>query len=350
LYTSPHFIRFNERVQINGKQISDDYIASFVTEHENYIDNNELTFFEVTTALAFKYFLENRTDYCVIETGLGGRLDSTNVLNPLAVVITTISLEHTNVLGNNLGQIALEKAAIIKPNTNVFVGILKPEVEKVITDKCEKTNSQLYRLKDFMEGDKELKFNADDVMIDPVETPLKGTYQKLNAVLAALVVLKTFRLCEQKKYINGLKNVIKNTGIQGRYEYFRKNPTIIFDSAHNSESVTNFLQEFGKEASRYSSKVLLFGAMRDKSMEEMLLKLKPYFDEVVLTEINYERSAGAEDLMDVCNKNNIKATLTIGPSDYVKEFLERDANECLVVLGSIYLLGEVKSKLLADVT
>jgi dihydrofolate synthase/folylpolyglutamate synthase len=147
LYTSPHFIRFNERVQINGKQISDDYIASFVTEHENYIDNNELTFFEVTTALAFKYFLENRTDYCVIETGLGGRLDSTNVLNPLAVVITTISLEHTNVLGNNLGQIALEKAAIIKPNTNVFVGILKPEVEKVITDKCEKTNSQLYRLK-----------------------------------------------------------------------------------------------------------------------------------------------------------------------------------------------------------
>jgi dihydrofolate synthase/folylpolyglutamate synthase len=201
-----------------------------------------------------------------------------------------------------------------------------------------------------MEGDKELKFNADDVMIDPVETPLKGTYQKLNAVLAALVVLKTFRLCEQKKYINGLKNVIKNTGIQGRYEYFRKNPTIIFDSAHNSESVTNFLQEFGKEASRYSSKVLLFGAMRDKSMEEMLLKLKPYFDEVVLTEINYERSAGAEDLMDVCNKNNIKATLTIGPSDYVKEFLERDANECLVVLGSIYLLGEVKSKLLADVT
>ncbi len=101
LYTSPHFVRFNERVVINGKQIEDEYISSFISDNENYIDEHELTFFEVTTAMAFQYFREMKTNYCVIETGLGGRLDATNVLNPLAVVITTISLEHTNVLGNH---------------------------------------------------------------------------------------------------------------------------------------------------------------------------------------------------------------------------------------------------------
>ena len=111
LYTSPHFVKFNERIVINGKQIDDEYIADFVDKYENYIDEHQLTFFEVTTVMAFKYFLEMKTDYCIIETGLGGRLDATNVLNPIAVVITTISLEHTNVLGNTITQIASEMRA-----------------------------------------------------------------------------------------------------------------------------------------------------------------------------------------------------------------------------------------------
>ena len=150
LYTSPHFVKFNERVVINGKQINDEYIASFISDYEKYIDEHQLTFFEVTTALAIKYFLEMKTDYCVIETGLGGRLDATNVLNPLAVVITTISLEHTNVLGNTIEQIASEKAAIIKNGANVFTGILKDDAEEVIEKKCEETNSQLFSLKNYI--------------------------------------------------------------------------------------------------------------------------------------------------------------------------------------------------------
>jgi dihydrofolate synthase/folylpolyglutamate synthase len=124
LYTSPHFVKFNERVVINGKQIEDEYIATFVSDNESYIDEHQLTFFEVTTVLAFQYFKDMNTDYCVIETGLGGRLDSTNVLNPLATVITSISLEHTNVLGNTIEQIAAEKSAIIKSNSKVFIGML----------------------------------------------------------------------------------------------------------------------------------------------------------------------------------------------------------------------------------
>jgi dihydrofolate synthase/folylpolyglutamate synthase len=194
LYTSPHFIKFNERIQINGIHIDDDYIADFVTENENYIDQNELTFFEVTTALAFKYFSENGTDYCIIETGLGGRLDSTNVLNPVATIITTISLEHTNILGDKLEQIAFEKAAIIKPNSKVFTGYLKPEAEKVVEEKCCQTGNDLFKLKNFMIDDSTLKVKNNEICFDKIQMTLKGKYQKHNAALASLAVLKSLEL------------------------------------------------------------------------------------------------------------------------------------------------------------
>jgi dihydrofolate synthase/folylpolyglutamate synthase len=176
LYTSPHFINFNERVQINGVKIGDDYIADFVTEHENYINKNELTFFEVTTALAFKYFLECGTDYCVIETGLGGRLDATNVLKPLSEVITTISLEHTNVLGNTLKQIAFEKAAIIKPNSKVFTGYLEPEAVLVIEEICKQSNSDLFQLKNFFTDGSSLKIESNEIHFQNIELPLFSKY------------------------------------------------------------------------------------------------------------------------------------------------------------------------------
>ncbi len=350
LYTSPHFIKFNERIQINGLQIGDDYIANFVTENENYIDKNELTFFEVTTALAFKYFLESGTDYCIIETGLGGRLDATNVLNPLAVVITTISLEHTNVLGNTLKQIAFEKAAIIKPNSKVFTGYLEPEAALVIEEKCNKTNSELFQLKNFFPDGSTLKIECNEIHFESIELPLKGKYQKNNAALALLTVSKTFGLNDVIKFIEGIKNVSKNTCIQGRYECFHENPAIIFDSAHNSESIENFLTVFEKESIHCRRKVLLFGAMRDKALGQMLQTLKSYFDEIVLTEIDYERSAKMNDLLQICKQNNINAIQTNDPANFVRNFITRDKSECLVVLGSIYLVGEVKSKLLVEVT
>ena len=153
LYTSPHFVKFNERVVINGKQIDDEYISVFISENEKYIDEHQLTFFEVTTALAFQYFREMQPDYCVIETGLGGRLDATNVLDPLAVVITSISLEHTNVLGNSIEQIAFEKAAIIKNNSKVFTGMLVKEASDIVKNKCEETHSEYSKLEDYISKD-----------------------------------------------------------------------------------------------------------------------------------------------------------------------------------------------------
>lgn len=344
LYTSPHFVKFNERIVINGEQINDEYIAGFVSDYENYIDQHQLTFFEVTTAIAFKYFKEMETDYCVIETGLGGRLDSTNVLNPLAVVITTISLEHTNLLGNTIAQIALEKAAIIKNGTNVFTGILKKEAKEIIEHKCKETGSQLFRLEDFIISEEnEIKILIDNNMPVEINPPLKGKYQKNNAALAALAVSKTFSISDKKHYSKGIANVVKNTGLQGRYEYFHRNPTIIFDSAHNPEGIENFLSEFSKEAGLYRTKTLLFGAMRDKAIGDMLEMLSKSFDEIFITGINYERAASLEEIGEICEKIKIISKTVEEPAGLIRGFRLRSKDECLVVLGSMYLLGEIKT-------
>jgi dihydrofolate synthase / folylpolyglutamate synthase len=346
LYTSPHFVKFNERVVINGKQIEDEYISAFISANENYIDDHQLTFFEVTTAMAFQYFKDMKTDYCVIETGLGGRLDSTNVLNPLAVVITSISLEHTNVLGDTIEQIASEKAAIIKNSSNVFTGLLKKEAEGVVKQKCNESKSKLFQLKDFIDNDGEkiklILNNDNSIDLDP---PLKGIYQKYNAALAALAVSKTFLFNDEKKILSGIANVSKNTGLQGRYEYFHKDPTIIFDSAHNPEGIENFLSEFARETGSYRKKTLLFGAMRDKAIGDMLQMLSTYFDEIIITEIRYERAAKTEEISELCKQFNIPIKQVIEPAKFVRSFTARKSDECLVVLGSMYLLGEIKQHL-----
>lgn len=346
LYTSPHFVKFNERILINGEQIPDAYIANFVLENEKYIDDFQLTFFEVTTAMAFKYFLEEKTDFCVIETGLGGRLDATNVLNPLAVVVTTISLEHTNVLGDTIEQITSEKAAIIKNGVNVFTAFLEEAASEIIEMKCKETNSKLFQLKDFISiGENNFQILIDDCIQMKIDPPLRGKYQNINAALAALTVSKTFSDVETKKYLNGISHVLRNTGLQGRYEYYHKKPDIIFDSAHNPEGIFNFLEEFSKETDLYCKKTLLFGAMRDKAIGEMLEMLSKAFDQIFITKINYERAASSEEISKECERLNFCYSTVQEPSELVLKFKKRSKDECLVVLGSMYLLGEIKAAL-----
>jgi len=272
------------------------------------------------------------------------------VLNPLAVVITSISLEHTNVLGDTIEQIASEKAAIIKNSSNVFTGLLKKEAEGVVEQKCKETNSILYPMKDFIsESDDQIRILLNKENQLEMNPPLKGKYQKYNTALAALTVSKTFLFNDEKKYLSGIANVSKNTGLQGRYEFFHKDPTIIFDSAHNPEGIENFLSEFAREAGSYTKKTLLFGAMRDKAIGDMLLMLSKYFDEIVITEIQYERAAKMDEIGELCKRFDIPINQVIEPAKFVRSFTSRGADECLVVLGSMYLLGEIKQQLLVGV-
>ncbi len=346
LYTSPHFIKFNERIKINGIDIPDEFVAAFIEKHEGFIDENKLTFFEVTTAMAFQYFVDEKVDYAVIETGLGGRLDATNVLNPLAVVLTSISLEHTNILGESIRQITFEKAAIIKKSIEVFCGKLSLEAFDVIEKKIEETGSELFKIEDYtvLKGRK-LELYTEEIEFDDWTMPLKGEYQKYNAALAALTIIKTLDVNDYQHICNGIKNVISNTGFQGRYEFYKNNPTIIFDSAHNEEGLENFLSEFVRDSENYQKKVLLFGAMKDKAIRSMLKIAAPHFDNIFVTSINYERAAVVEEIMKMASELNIKVDIVRNPAEFVLSFESEPNDACLVVLGSMYLLGEVKSEI-----
>lgn len=343
LYTSPHFVKFNERISVNGKYISDDFIAMFIHKYQKYIDEFQLTFFEVTTAMAFEYFIYSKVDFAVIETGLGGRLDATNVLNPLACVITSISLEHTDILGNKIEQIAYEKGEIIKSGSKTFIGLLSEEAIKIIEKKCSLVNSQLFCLEEYIiEKNNHIELYTEELEFDDWEVPLIGKHQKYNAALASLCVAKTFDIDDPAVITDGIKKVVKNTNLQGRYEIISNTPRIILDSAHNPEGFNSLITEFKKEKNNYKVTSLLFGAMRDKNIEEMLNSVKNNFTNIYFYEINYERTASIELLIEKAENLNLKYSIVKNLDHFLTEHVKGNKDSCLVIAGSMYLLAEIK--------
>ncbi len=345
IYTSPHFVKYNERIRINGIMIDDDYVAKFVTGLEDYIEKQNVTFFEITTALAFKYFSDRQVDYAVIETGLGGRLDATNVIDPIASVITSISLEHTEHLGDTIEKIASEKAGIIKPHSFVLTGKMPQQAENVFREKALQCNSNYLSVEDyaFYENNRvivQLKNKSFSLYL----TPLKGEHQLYNSALAVKTVNECCKIEDGIVLLKGIKNVAENTGIQGRYEVVNDHPKIIFDSAHNPEGINSFINEFSKEYQNYKERILIFGAMRDKSIKEMLIALNPYFTRIYVTKVNIERSASIEELQTIASSSGIEVSGLREPGILIDNFQKESDKSCLVVLGSMYLLGEIKSK------
>jgi len=347
LYTSPHLVKFNERIRINGSMMPDDFVVNFMNELSEYIDEYSPTFFELTTAMAFKYFADNMVDYAVIETGLGGRLDATNVLTPLASVITTISNEHSNILGNDLKNIASEKGGIIKNDSNVIIGLITDVPKAVLVDRAINMNSKYFLLEDYIERKDDsinLSLGHDQIVIS--DLPLRGRYQLSNAALAAFTLSVVKPEIKKDEYLRGLKNVIKNSGIQARYEIFHNKPKIIFDAAHNFEGIEEFLYEFKKESVNYDKVTVIYGTMKDKDYFSILNELKIVFDTIYITEIDYERAAKIEEVMEEANRAGIRIIPMNNPAKYINQFMEGSVSECLVILGSIYVLGEIKKKLL----
>lgn len=344
LYTSPHFIRYNERIRINGQIIPDKYVIAFMEEFENLIYETNLTFFEVTTVLAFKYFADKEVDYAIIETGLGGRLDATNVITPLASVITSISLEHTNILGNSIEEIAKEKGGIIKPGVPLFLGKMPEQAEKTLIEMAAEKNCKYYKLNDYTnKRENYFEYYSSELYIDHLSAPLKGAYQQLNASLAILTLNKTLRFTDSKRILGGIKNVVHNTGIQGRYEKVHDHPKIILDSAHNIEGVQNFLKEFTKDKIKPKPCYLLFSCLNDKSLDQMLIQSKDHFDKIYLYELkDNDRAAKIEQLVEIAENNDIKYSVQNDIPAFIKKFIGSAEKECLVVYGSMYLVAEVK--------
>ncbi len=345
LYTSPHLVKFNERVRINGKEIPDRYIMDFMKSLDYYIDKNQPTFFELTTALAFLYFSESGTDFTVVETGLGGRLDATNTLVPLASVITSISREHTNILGSDIHKIAREKGGIIKKGLPVFVGKVPSEAKDVLLDLAKERNSPFYSLEEKLEdkGDY-LRLNTENKKLSLYSAGLTGKYQLYNSALAFLTLAETLKIKEVKIFNSAIKNLIKNTGLQGRYEIYSDSPRIIFDSAHNPESVFAFITAFEEnDFNKYKNKLLIFSAKSDKDPAEMLRLLSPYFDKILLTSFTVERAFTGAELKKIADEMNINSEILENPGEYIMHFSSSGNKDCLVILGSMYLLGEIKS-------
>ncbi len=349
LYTSPHFVKFNERIKINGKEINDEYIISFYKSIEKLIEKEEPTFFEITTALAFSYFYEQNVDFAVIETGLGGRLDATNVIMPLASIITSISLEHTNILGDSIEKIASEKAGIIKSNTKVISGYMPFEAENVIISRAKEMNCEYYVFDNYVKREKDfVEVLLNDKVYKIYSTPMKGYYQLINSAIAVKSIDVVLGINNFLKINKGINNVILNTGIQGRYEILSNKPRIIFDSAHNPESIKIFLEEFIKEYYSYSQRDLIFAAMKDKDIATMLKLVAPFFDNIYITSIQTERSATIESIKNIAESIYVKVYPLYNSVDFVKKFYKEEGNKCLVVLGSMYLIGEIKSKFINE--
>ena len=257
LYTSPHLKDFRERIKINGHVIPEDIVVNFVKNNQSFFEENQLSFFEMTVGLAFDYFKNEKVDIAIIEVGLGGRLDSTNVINPEVSVITNIGLDHTQFLGTTLAEIASEKAGIIKPKIPVVIGETKPETKSVFLDKARKEKSPIL----FVEEEDVPKFKTD----------LLGTYQVKNYKTAYV----TLGVLEQKGWNianknieNGFLNVVKNTGLQGRWQLLNKAPKVICDTAHNVEGLSLVLNQLEKE--NFNQLHIVLGVVDDKNLDAIL--------------------------------------------------------------------------------
>ena len=257
LYTSPHLKDFRERIKLNGKMMPEQKVVDFVENHRSFFEENQLSFFEMTVGLAFDYFKNEKVDIAIIEVGLGGRLDSTNVINPEVSVITNIGLDHTQFLGTTLAEIASEKAGIIKSKIPVVIGEAKPETTAVFLDKARKEKSPIL----FVEEEDIPEFKTD----------LLGNYQIKNykTAYATLGVLKQKGWdISNKNLENGFLNVAKNTGLQGRWQLLNKSPKVICDTAHNIEGLSLVLNQLKKED--FDQLHIVLGVVADKNLDAIL--------------------------------------------------------------------------------
>jgi len=328
LYTSPHLKDFRERIKINGAMIPEQYVLEFVENHRPYFERNQLSFFEMTVGLAFDYFRNNKVDIAIIEVGMGGRLDSTNILEPEVSVITNIGLDHTQFLGNTLAKIASEKAGIIKEKTPVVIGETKsgtkPVFEKIASSKDAPIT--------FAETFEASGYNSD----------LKGIYQQKNikTVLATLQVLrkKGWKI-PAEKVKSGLLNTIKNTGLMGRWQILNETPKVICDTAHNKEGLQMVMTQLATE--KYDKMHIVLGVVNDKDLTAVL-PLFPKTATYYFCRPNIPRGLDASILASKArNFGLVGNEFTSVNNAYFAAVEEATKNDLIFIGGSTFVVAEV---------
>ncbi len=355
LFTSPFLERFNERISINGMDIPDKRLANITERVKNKIEimleegYEHPTTFEIVTAIAFVYFKEEQVDYVVLEVGLGGRADSTNVIkNSLASVITTIDYDHMDILGDTLDKIAYEKAGIIKdnglvisyPQQNEALEVLKrvtieKQAELLV---CPMNKVKIKRLNEF--GGL-FDFEYDGKVYEDIEIGLLGEYQVYNATLAiyTLLTLKDKGLIDISE--EDIRNGLKKAKWKGRLEIINRNPTFIIDGAHNLQGVKNLVKNL--KLFNYNRLILGLGILKDKDVEHMVGTLVPLADEIVITEVNMPRKMDAYVLQEIVNKYNKNTLVEKDIKKAIdKAFEIANKDDVIIFAGSLYLIGDVR--------
>ena len=330
LYTSPHLKDFRERITINGRPISKAYVQKFVLQNKSFFESHHLSFFELTVGLAFQYFAEKKVDIALIEVGMGGRLDSTNVITPEISVITNIGLDHTQFLGNTLEKIAFEKAGIIKENIPVVIGEYTPETKNVFIEIAENQNSKIY-------------FAGDDNNLKLIKSELNGNYQIKNE----RTVLKTLQVLNENKTINltnktienGFKKVIQNTGLQGRWQKIHENPTVVCDTAHNKHGLEEVIKQITSQ--KFSNLHIVLGVVNDKNLDE-ILPLFPEKCNYYFCKPNIPRGLDANLLKETAKKFNLIGDVYLSVSEaYDNAIKNASKNDFIFVGGSTFVVAEV---------
>lgn len=327
LYTSPHLKDFRERIRINGEMISEEEVVLFVQKHQDFLEKHSLSFFEMTVGMAFQYFAEKKVDVAIIEVGLGGRLDSTNVIHPILSVITNIGLDHVAILGSTLEEIASEKAGIIKPQTPVVIGEYTKETKPVFVNKALEQQSPIYFAQEI-----DLPFYVSD---------LKGNYQTKNikTVQVAVQQLRKHFAITSLHEKNGFLKVQSNTHFSGRWQVLGNHPYIVADTAHNREGLQETMQQL--QTITYDKFYFVFGVVNDKDLES-IMDLLPQNAYYFYARPNVPRGLNATILKEKMDQKGFLGEVCDSVSEaYQKAMHMATAEDLIYVGGSTFVVAEV---------
>jgi dihydrofolate synthase/folylpolyglutamate synthase len=351
LYTSPHLYDFRERIKINGAMIPEEFVIRFVKKVKPLIETIQPSFFEITVAMAFDFFAEQKVDIGIIETGLGGRLDSTNIIIPELSIITNIGYDHMNILGGSLEEIAGEKAGIIKKEKPVIIGEKKKETNQIFISKAKEQNASLLFAEDYFSVEhlqtrsEFLKLSVRDIgqkKTTQLIIDLPGIYQARNIlpVLTAIDLLKQNEWnIDEKSVYEGLQNVKRLTGLHGRWEVLQTNPTIVLEVAHNEDGITQMLHHI--KQLRFNRLHFIFGVVKDKEVDKVL-SLLPTDASYYFTQAHIARALDKEQLANKAKTFGLEGNVFDDVNLALKNALEKASpNDLIIVCGSIFLVAEV---------
>lgn len=327
LYTSPHLKDFRERIAINGKMISKNYVHNFITTHKLFFENTELSFFEMTVGLAFEYFSDKRVDIAIIEVGMGGRLDATNIISPLLSVITNIGKDHTQFLGDTLGKIAFEKAGIIKSNIPVIIGEYASETKPVFLEVAKRNHSEIHF--------------AQEEIHPNYPCGLLGDYQLKNkkTVIETFRNLKSEFIITEENIKEGILNVVRNTHLHGRWQILHENPKVICDTAHNAHGLEMVMQQLKKED--FNQLHIVLGVVNDKDLNA-ILPLFPKNAIYYFGKPKIERGLSAKILQEKAATFQLKGKAYNSISIAYKNALANSDKKDLVYIGgSTFVVAEI---------